>query len=174
MTGLDSESDTIMSVACFITDADLNLLDSEGYEAIIHHDKQDLDRMGDWCTRVHGKSGLTKACIKSTTSAEDAAEGLLRYIKYYVPQKRTGLLAGNSVHADKAFLVKRPYHIVMDHLHYRILDVSSIKEAAKRWAPQSILDGIPAKRMLHEARADILESIQEATYYRQALFLNAR
>ncbi|KAF5848812.1 hypothetical protein GGP41_009950 [Bipolaris sorokiniana] len=171
MTGLDTNNDTIMSFAAFVTDADLNILDDTGFEAIIHHEKEQLDRMGEWCTNHHGDSGLTQACIDSTTTAEEAAEGLLNYIKKYVPERRTALLAGNSVHADKGFLVKQPYHIVVDHLHYRILDVSSIKEAARRWAPKETLAKIPRKKMLHEARQDILESIEEARYYREAFFL---
>ncbi|KAI8936999.1 hypothetical protein NX059_006223 [Plenodomus lindquistii] len=161
-----------MSLAVFVTDADLNLLDEEGYEAIIHHSKEQLDRMGEWCVSHHGQSGLTQACIDSTTTAEEAAKGLLAYIKKYVPERRTGLLSGNSVHADKSFLVLPPYKIVTDHLHYRILDVSSIKEAARRWAPKDVLKKIPRKQMLHEARADILESIEEARYYREVFFLN--
>ncbi|KAF2133150.1 oligoribonuclease-like protein [Dothidotthia symphoricarpi CBS 119687] len=171
MTGLDTDNDTIMSLAVFVTDSDLTVLDEEGYEAIIHHTKEELDRMGEWCTRHHGQSGLTQACLDSTTTPEEAAEGLLGYIKKYVPERRTGLLAGNSVHADKSFLVKPPYKIVTDHLHYRIMDVSSIKEAARRWAPKETLKKIPRKKMLHEARADILESIEEARFYREAFFL---
>ncbi|KAJ4305076.1 Phosphatidylinositol 3,4,5-trisphosphate-dependent Rac exchanger 2 protein [Kalmusia sp. IMI 367209] len=169
MTGLDPNNETIMSLACFVTDHNLNILDEDGYEAIIHHSKEELDRMGEWCTKHHGESGLTEACIKSTTTAEEAADDLLQYIKKYVPTARTGLLAGNSVHADKSFLVKSPYSVVTDHLHYRILDVSSIKEAARRWAPE-LLKNAPRKKMLHEARADILESIQEAKFYREAFF----
>ena len=172
MTGLDTDNDTIMSLATFVTDADLNVLDETGYEAIIHHSKEQLDRMGEWCTRHHGQSGLTQACIDSTTTAEEAAAGLLDYIKKYVPERRTGLLSGSSVHADKSFLVKPPYKIITDYLHYRILDVSSIKEAARRWAPKETLKKIPRKQGLHEARADILESIEEARYYREAFFLN--
>ncbi|KAH7077755.1 ribonuclease H-like domain-containing protein [Paraphoma chrysanthemicola] len=170
MTGLDTENDTIMSLAAFVTDADLNLLDEAGYEAIIHHNQDQLDRMGEWCTRHHGQSGLTRSCLESSTTAQEAAEGLLQYIKKYVPERRTGLLAGNSVHADKSFLVKQPYKIVTDHLHYRLLDVSSIKEAARRWAPKTTLNKIPRKQMLHEARADILESIEEARFYRTTFF----
>ncbi|KAK7191464.1 hypothetical protein DPSP01_002936 [Paraphaeosphaeria sporulosa] len=171
MTGLDPDKDTIMSLACFVTDHDLNMLDKDGYEAIIHHSKEDLDRMGEWCTKHHGDSGLTEACINSTTTAEQAAEGLLEYIKTHVPNTRSALLAGNSVHADKSFLVKQPYNVVTDYLHYRILDVSSIKEAARRWAPTEVLKKAPSKKMLHEARADILESIEEAKYYRGAFFI---
>jgi oligoribonuclease len=171
MTGLDTENDTIMSLATFVTDANMNLIDEAGYEAVVHHSKEQLDRMGDWCTQHHGQSGLTQACLNSSTTAEDAADGLLQYIKKYVPERRTGLLAGNSVHADKSFLVQPPYKIVTDHLHYRILDVSSIKEAARRWAPKEVLKKIPRKQMLHEARADILESIEEARFYRETFFL---
>jgi len=80
-----------------------------------------------------GESGLIQAVINSTVTPEVAADGLLAYIKKYVPEKRIALLAGNSVHADRAFLRKEPYKKVLDHLHYRILDVSSIKEATRRW-----------------------------------------
>jgi len=171
MTGLDTDNDTIMSLAVFITDADLNVLDEEGYEAVVHHSREQLDKMDEWCVRHHGQSGLTQACLDSTTTAEEAAEGLLAYIKKYVPERRVGLLSGNSVHADKSFLVLPPYKIAIDYLHYRILDVSSIKEAVRRWAPKEFLEKIPRKKMLHEARADILESIEEARYYREVFFL---
>jgi oligoribonuclease len=171
MTGLDVEHDTIMSLAVFVTDADLVLFDEAGFEAVIQHSREQLDRMGEWCTKHHGDSGLTQACLDSTTTAKQAAEGLLDYIKKYVPERRTGLLAGNSVHADKSFLVQPPYKVVTDHLHYRILDVSSIKEAARRWAPKGVLKRIPRKKLLHEARADILESIEEARFYRETFFL---
>jgi oligoribonuclease len=171
MTGLDPDTETIMSLACFVTDHDLNILDEDGYEAIIHHSKERLDCMGEWCTEHHGDSGLTAACVNSTTTAEQAAEGLLQYIKQHVPNARSALLAGNSVHADKSFLVKQPYNVITDYLHYRILDVSSIKEAARRWAPPEVLKKAPKKKMLHEARADILESIEEARFYREAFFV---
>jgi len=170
MTGLDPDNETVMSLACFVTDHDLNPLDDHGFEAVIYHTKEQLDLMGEWCTRHHGASGLTQACIDSTTTAEEAAQGLLQYIKRYVPAARTALLAGNSVHADKSFLVKPPYNVVIDYLHYRILDVSSIKEAARRWASPEVLKRAPRKKMLHEARADILESIEEAKFYQQTFF----
>lgn len=173
MTGLDTENDTIMSLACFITDHNLNLLDDCGFEAVIQHSKEELVQMGEWCTQHHGDSGLTQACLVSTTTSEEAAKGLLQYIQKYVPKPRTALLAGNSVHADKSFLIKAPYDSVIEHLHYRILDVSSIKEAARRWAPARILKDIPRKKMLHEARQDILESIEEAKFYREVFFQKA-
>jgi oligoribonuclease len=170
MTGLDPEKETIMSISCFVTDAQLKLLDEKGWDSIIHHDKVALDRMGDWCTETHGASGLTAACIKSTMTPEAAANGLLGYIKKYSPEPRKGLLAGNSVHCDKAFLCKSPYNKVMDHLSYRILDVSSLKEAARRWSSDEVLLNVPRKKLLHQAREDILESIEEARYYRDKCF----
>ena len=169
MTGLDVDNDSIMSLCCLITDAELNLLDDKGFDATIHHDKEVLDEMDDWCIRTHGCSGLTAACIASTTTAEEAATGLLEYICHYVPTQHRGLLAGNSVHADKAFLRKPPFNKVINHLTYRILDVTSIKEAAMRWAPGR-LKGLPEKMMLHQAREDILESIEEARFYRDEFF----
>jgi oligoribonuclease len=173
MTGLDHEVHQIMSVCCFITDANLNLLHEDGFEAIVHHDASFLANMDEWCTKTHGQSGLTDACIRSTTSPADAAESLLEYIRQWVPRPGAALLAGNSVHCDKAFLSKRPWKVVLEHLHYRILDVSSIKEAARRWAPDEVLEEIPMKKGLHQAREDVLESIEEAKYYRDALFRTA-
>ena len=170
MTGLDPENETIMSISCFVTDAQLKLLDEKGWDSIIHHDKTILDRMGEWCTETHGASGLTAACIKSATTPEAAANGLLGYIKKYSPEPRKGLLAGNSVHCDKAFLCKPPYNKVMDYLSYRILDVSSLKEAARRWSSDAVLLDVPPKKLLHQAREDILESIEEARYYRDKCF----
>ena len=172
MTGLDPEKDTIMSIACFITNSDLNLMDNDGFEAVIRHSKEELDRMGEWCTKHHGESGLVEACLVSSTTADAAAESLLQYIQKYVPNPHTALLAGNSVHADKSFLIKAPFKPIVEHLHYRILDVSSIKEAALRWASPTLLKQAPKKQMLHEARQDILESIEEAKFYRITFFLN--
>ncbi|KAF2262492.1 oligoribonuclease-like protein [Lojkania enalia] len=170
MTGLDPENDAIMSIACFVTDYNLSLLDDTGFEVFIHHSKEYLDQMGEWCKKHHGASGLTQACIDSTITHEKAADTLLQYIQKHVPKARTALLAGNSVHADKSFLTKSPYNSVIDYLHYRILDVSSIKEAARRWAPETVLKGMPKKKMLHEAREDILESIREAKFYQETFF----
>lgn len=159
-----------MSLACFITDYDLNMLDEKGYEAVIHHTKEQLDAMGDWCSDHHGASGLTKACLDSTITAEHAATELLNYIEKYVPNRRRALLAGNTVHADKAFLAKEPWSKVIAHLHHRILDVSAIKEAARRWAPEGVLKKSPQKAGKHEAKTDILESIEEARFYRKVFF----
>lgn len=170
MTGLDTEVDTIMSLCCFITDYELNLLDEHGYEVVIHHDQAQLDRMGEWCTDHHGASGLTKACLESSTTAEQAADELLAYVQSYEPERKKALLSGNTVHADQRFLRKEPWRKVVSHLHHRIMDVSAIKEAAKRWAPEEVLKKSPQKRGKHEAKADILESIAEARYYKDMFF----
>lgn len=170
MTGLDLSKDTIMSLACFITDAQLNLLDDTGYEAVIQHSQTQLDGMGEWCRSHHGASGLSSACLNSSTSAETAAQELLAYIQRFVPERKKALLAGNTVHADKAFLVQQPWTPVMKWLHHRILDVSTVKEAARRWAPVAVLKKSPQKAGKHEAKADILESIEEARFYKRVFF----
>lgn len=172
MTGLDLSKDTVMSIACFITDHDLNMLDEEGYEAFISHSQQQIDAMGDWCKQHHGKSGLSATCLdpQQSKSAEQVATELLEYIQKYCPDRKKALLAGNTVHADKGFLIQEPYTKVMKHLHHRILDVSTIKEAARRWASDEIIKGSPQKKGKHEAKADILESIEEARYYRNVFF----
>ena len=169
MTGLDRTSDTIMSIACYVTSANLELLD-DGFEVVVSHSREQLDAMGEWCQRTHGASGLMAACLSSTITPGEAADALLAYIKHHIPEPRQGLLAGNSVHADKEFLSKAPYNRVIGHLHYRILDVSSIKEAAKRWAPSEMLSKAPKKKGLHQAKEDILESIEEAKFYRDVFF----
>lgn len=166
MTGLDPSTDSILSLACFVTDAQLTKLEPNGFEAIIHHDQRRLDQMDAWCTRTHGESGLTAACIASTITAEQAGERLLAYIRQLVPHKSMALLAGNSIHADKSFLMKPPYKQVINHLHYRLFDVSAIKEALRRWAPSSVLEKAPLKQNKHTAKEDIEESIEEARYYR--------
>jgi oligoribonuclease len=173
MTGLDPDTDEIIEIFCVVTDGDLTLLDNQGWGTVVHQSRERMDLMDEWCTHTHGRSGLTDAVVASTVTPEQAAAGLLAYIQRFVPRPRVGLLAGSSVHADKAFLRKGPYKAVVDHLHYRILDVSSIKEAAKRWAP-GVMAGVPKKRGLHQAKADILESIAEARHYRSAVFLAAK
>ena len=170
MTGLDSETDTIMSLACFITDHNLELQDDTGYEAVIHHSQAQMDAMGAWCKEHHGDSGLTQQCLDSTTTAEIAAEELLKYIKSIVSKPHYAVLAGNTVHMDRLFLMKQPWTKVIDFLHHRILDVSSIKEAARRWSEEEILKKSPQKAGKHEAKADILESIAEARYYKEVFF----
>ncbi|KAH7374865.1 oligoribonuclease [Plectosphaerella cucumerina] len=170
MTGLDPDQEEILEIHCIITTGDLQVLDPEGWGVVVHHPASRLDKMGEWCTRTHAQTGLTAAVLASTTTAEEAAAGLLEYVKRYIPAARKALLAGNSVHADRAFLAKGPYAAVLEHLHYRILDVSSIKEAAKRWCPPAVAAGVPVKTGTHRGREDILESIAEARYYQEAIF----
>lgn len=170
MTGLDVDNDVIIEIFCLITNGNLELIDEKGWGTVIQQSKETMDKMDDWCTKTHGSSGLTAAVLSSTTTPSQAADALLEYITKYIPQKGRALLAGNSVHADKAFLKKQPYTKVIEHLSYRILDVSTIKEAAKRWSDLDVLIGAPKKKGLHQARDDILESIEEAKYYKDAIF----
>ncbi|KAI9839346.1 MAG: hypothetical protein M1838_004385 [Thelocarpon superellum] len=167
MTGLDPATDAILQICCFITDHDLNLIDQEGWGTVVHQPKVRLDAMNEWCVRTHAATGLTAAVLASTTTADEAATGLLQYIQHHVPESHKALLAGNSIHADRAFLAQPPYDKVLRHLHYRLLDVSSIKEAVRRWATDAALKAVPAKRGMHEAREDILESIAEARFYKE-------
>lgn len=170
MTGLNSDTDSILQICCFITDANLRLLEPTGFETIIHHPKSTLDNMSQWCIDTHGRTGLTAAVLASKTTADTAAADLLAYTKKHVPEPRTAVLAGNSVHADKAFLARGPYASVLEWLHYRILDVSAIKEGARRWGSEELLRDVPPKREVHLAKDDILESIAEMKFYKERLF----
>ncbi|KAL4943006.1 hypothetical protein BDV06DRAFT_190811 [Aspergillus oleicola] len=172
MTGLDPSTDQILQICCFITDANLNLLDTTGFETVIHVPQSALDSMSQWCIDTHGRTGLSARVQNSTVTPESAAADLLAYIKRYVPRPRTALLAGNSVHADKAFLACGPYAAVLEWLHYRIVDVSTLKEVVRRWGVDQVLNQVPGKKEVHEAREDILESIEEMKYYRRVLFNN--
>jgi len=170
MTGLDLDNDVIIEIFCIITNGNLEVLDKAGWGTVVHQSKERMDQMDEWCTQTHGENGLTAAVIASDVTPEKAADDLLEYIKKYVPEPRIALLAGNTVHADKAFLRKQPYTKVHDHFSHRILDVSSLKEAAKRWSSFEILEKVPKKKLLHQAKQDILESIEEAKYYKEAIF----
>jgi oligoribonuclease (3'-5' exoribonuclease) len=170
MTGLDPDKEEIIEIYCILTTGTLDLIEPQGWGVVVHQSAARMSQMDAWCTRTHAGSGLTAAVIASTVTAEQAAEGLLSYIKKYIAEPRTAHLAGNSVHADRAFLRKGPYRKVVEHLHYRILDVSSLKEAAVRWCPRELLWEAPRKKGLHVAREDILESIEEARFYKERIF----
>lgn len=170
MTGLDPETDEIIEIFCLITDGNLNLLDAEGWGTVVHQPQARMDQMDEWCTNTHGATGLTAAVVASDVTPQQAADGLLAYITKYVPEPRKALLAGNSVHADRSFLAKGPYRKVVEHLHYRNLDVTSIMEATRRWCHPTLLASAPVKKRLHLAKDDILESIAEARYYQRAIF----
>ncbi|KAJ1670182.1 rna exonuclease [Coemansia sp. RSA 1694] len=167
MTGLDRESDTILEIACIVTDGDLNVLAS-GQEIVIRHEQHVLDKMDEWCVEHHGKSGLTARVLSSTVTMEQAEAAVLDMVKSCCAQPRVAVLAGNSVHVDCAFL-HRCMPKLVEYLHYRIVDVSSVKELARRWSPE-ILQMAPAKRMSHRALDDIVESIEELRYYRDNFF----
>ncbi|KAF2973259.1 hypothetical protein GQX73_g443 [Xylaria multiplex] len=172
MTGLDPDREEIIEIFCIITTGTLEVIDKKGWGTVVHQTKERMDMMDEWCTRTHAQSGLTASVIASKVTPEQAAEELLAYIKNYVPERKTALLAGNSVHADRAFLRKEPYKKVVQHLHHRIMDVSTIKEAARRWCPRDVLRNAPRKEGLHQAKEDILESIAEARYYKEVIFGN--
>lgn len=166
MTGLDPQTDTILSIACILTTSDLQPLDLDGFEAVIQHTPAQLSGMSEWCVRTHGATGLTQRCLDSTTTAQVAADALLAYIKHYIPEQGRALLAGNSIHADKAFLTVPPWNVVLQHLHYRLFDVSAMKEMVRRWASPEVLKHAPVKQLRHSAREDVWESIEEARYYK--------
>jgi len=167
MTGLDHVNDSIMEVACTITNGNLEPI-CDPFECVIHQSKEKLDQMNEWCLKTHGESGLTQKCIDSNITLEEAQKSLLGYIKKAVPSKGHGILAGNSIHVDRIFLLKE-FPQVIDHLHYRIVDVSTIKELAKRWSP-SVFSELPKKKLSHRAFDDIMESIEELKYYKESFF----
>lgn len=170
MTGLNPDVEEIIEIYCIITTGNLEVLDEEGFHAIIHQPAERMAQMDAWCTKTHADSGLTAAVLASTTTPEQAADALYEYIVRFVPERKRALLAGNSVHCDRLFLRKQPYAKVVSHLHHRILDVSTIKEAARRWCTRRVVNRVPNKKGRHKARDDILESIEEARYYREAIF----
>lgn len=165
MTGLDPEVDTILEIATIITDKELNIV-AEGPNIVVHQSESVLESMNDWCKVHHGKSGLTERVRKSEVSLEQAEQMTLDFIRAHVPE-RVSPLCGNSIHQDRRFLV-RYMPSLESYMHYRNIDVSTIKELASRWYPQV---SQPAKRGEHLALADIRESIDELKYYREKLFI---
>ncbi|KOS19326.1 Oligoribonuclease [Escovopsis weberi] len=170
MTGLNPDTEEILEIYCIITTGNLQIIDDQGFHVVLHCPKARLDQMDEWCTTTHGSTGLMAACIESTTTPAQAADALYGYITRFIPSARQGILAGSSVHVDREFLRRGPFGKVVEHLHYRILDISAIKEAARRWSPVAVVEGLPRKVGTHKARDDILESIAEARYYRDAIF----
>ncbi|OBZ81664.1 putative oligoribonuclease [Choanephora cucurbitarum] len=166
MTGLDIEKDYLIEIAVLVTDSELNIV-AKGPELIIHQPKEVMDNMNDWCIEHHGKSGLTKQVLESKVSIEEAEDKVYSFLKEHVP-RGVAPLAGNSVHEDKRFLLKEMPKVV-DHLHYRIVDVSTIKELTKRWYPE-VASGV-VKKAGHRALDDIVESIEELRYYRKHVFV---
>ncbi|XP_052836221.1 probable oligoribonuclease [Drosophila gunungcola] len=162
MTGLDIEKDKILEVACLITDKDLNLK-SEGPCFAIKHPQEVYDNMNEWCTKHHYESGLVDRCRSSDVMPEQASDLLLSYLESNIP-RRVCPLAGNSVYMDRLF-IRRFMPSVDEYLHYRIIDVSTIKELARRWRPD-LEKAAPKKTFAHRSLDDILESISELRYYK--------
>ncbi|KAI9218003.1 REX2, RNA exonuclease 2 [Blastocladiella britannica] len=170
MTGLDTSKDHIIEIACIITDGHLKTV-AELDSIIIRQPKALLDSMDAWCTEHHGASGLTAAVLSSPVSMADAEETVMAFITKHIPEPKVGLLAGNSVHADKRFL-EFDMPRVVGHLGYRILDVSTVKEITGRWYP-SVFANLPRKNYDHRALGDIRESITELKWYRENVFKTA-
>ena len=169
MTGLDLVADALIEVAALVTDFDLNVL-GDGIDLVIKPPAEALDQMGDFVRSMHEKSGLLTELDGGLTLAE-AEQQVLAYVKAHCPDGSRPPLAGNTVATDRSFLT-RDMPALERFLHYRIVDVSSIKELARRWYPRAYFQA-PTKRGNHRALADIQESIEELRYYREAVFVAA-
>jgi oligoribonuclease len=168
MTGLDLKSDRLIEIAALVTDADLNVL-GEGIDVVIQAPGDSLDGMIEVVAAMHDKSGLTDEVRASTVDMQAAEQMVLDYIRSHVKQAKTAPLAGNSIATDRGFIA-RDMPTLDDFLHYRMIDVSSIKELCRRWYPR-IYFGQPEKGLAHRALADIHESIRELQYYRRTAFV---
>jgi oligoribonuclease len=163
MTGLDVDSDVIVEIACIVTDASLAPLD-DGIQLIVHADADALARMGDYVREMHTKSGLLPEIGSSTIEVAAAEQATLEYVKQHVPKPSVAPLCGNSIGTDRRFLA-RYMNELDEYLHYRSVDVSSLKELCRRWNP-AIYRKRPGKTEQHRALDDIRESIEELRFYR--------
>ncbi|PWU53119.1 oligoribonuclease [Micromonospora globispora] len=168
MTGLDLGRDALIEVAALVTDPDLNVL-GEGVDVVIHADEAALDGMPEIVRTMHGKSGLTEEVRRSTVTLAEAEDMVLDYVLTHVKDPRSAPLCGNSIATDRGFIA-RDMRRLDAHLHYRMIDVSSIKELCRRWYPR-VYFGQPQKGLAHRALADIRESIRELEYYRRTIFV---
>ena len=167
MTGLDLRNDALIEIAALVTDSELNILD-EGVDLVIKPPPEALTQMTQVVRDMHTTSGLLDALPGGITLAE-AEDAVLKYVKRHVKEANKAPLCGNSIATDRAFLA-RDMPALDTHLHYRMVDVSSIKELARRWYPR-VYFASPEKKGGHRALADITESIQELRYYRAAVFV---
>ncbi|MDH5371827.1 MAG: oligoribonuclease [Acidimicrobiia bacterium] len=167
MTGLDPDTDVILEIACIVTNGNLDEV-VEGPDLVLHATEAQLEGMVDVVVQMHTKSQLVNDVAKSTLTVAEAEQLVLEFITEHVPEPFTAPLAGNSVHADRAFL-RRYMPALNDYLHYRIVDVSTIKELARRWYPEAA-NQAPRKHGDHRALADIRESIEELRYFRSSVF----
>ena len=168
MTGLDPQKHVIVEIAALVTDADLNIL-GEGVDVVVHASETDLAQMDAYVTEMHNSSGLTEEIRESAVDVNEAERIVLDYIREWVPNARQAPLAGNSIASDRGF-IRRYMPDLEDFLHYRMIDVSSLKELARRWYPR-VYFGQPEKGMSHRALADIRESIRELEFYRRAMMV---
>ncbi|VTR10056.1 Oligoribonuclease [Gordonia terrae] len=168
MTGLRLESDKLIEIAALVTDGDLNIL-GDGVDVVIHADDAALASMPDVVTKMHAASGLTEEVRASTVTLAEAEKLVLDYIRKHVTTAGAVPLAGNSIATDRGFIT-RDMPELDAYLHYRMVDVSSIKELCRRWYPK-VYFGQPEKGLAHRALADIRESIRELRYYRAAAFV---
>jgi oligoribonuclease len=167
MTGLNPETECIVEIAAVVTDFDLNVMD-EGVDLVIKPRAGTVEAMGDYVRQMHTDSGLIKE-FASGIDLADAEAQVLEYIKKYIPNPKTSPLAGNTIGTDRMF-ISRYMPDLDNHLHYRNIDVSTIKELSKRWYPRAYFQA-PKKDGGHRALADILESIEELKYYRSTVFV---
>lgn len=165
MTGLEPNVDVILEIASIVTDSQLNIL-AEGPVFAIHQSDDVLDNMSQWCVEHHGKSGLTQRCRESVSSLADATEATLKFVQQFVPKGKSPM-CGNSIGQDRRFINKYMPEFE-EHFHYRNLDVSTVKELARRWKPE-VLDKV-VKTGAHLALDDILESIAEMKVYQEHFF----
>ena len=170
MTGLDPARDVLVEIAVVVTDSELNQLE-EGLDLLIATDPAKLEGMEEIVREMHTQSGLLEALATATTTLQDAEQQVLDYVRRFVPERRKAPLCGNSIATDRTFIA-RYMPALDDHLHYRMIDVSSIKELARRWYPRVYFNA-PAKNGGHRALADIVDSINELRYYRSTLFVPA-
>jgi oligoribonuclease len=168
MTGLDLARDRLIEVAVVVTDGELEVLDP-GLDLVIAADEDALAGMREVVADMHAASGLTEAVRAATLTLEEAEQQVLAYVQRFVPERRKAPLCGNSIATDRGFLARDMPHLD-DWLHYRMIDVSSVKELARRWYPKTYYDA-PKKSGGHRALADILESVAELRYYRSTIFM---
>jgi oligoribonuclease len=168
MTGLDLAKDSLIEIAALVTDADLNVL-GDGVDVVIRTEDSVLDAMQDVVREMHARSGLTELVRRSTVTLTEAETMVLDYIRSHVPEPRSAPLCGNSIATDRGFIA-RDMPALDTHLHYRMVDVSSIKELCRRWYPR-IYYAQPSKGLAHRALADVHESIRELIYYRRTAFV---
>ena len=170
MTGLDPDRDVIVEIATLVTDDELNIL-AEGPDLVIHQAEERLTAMEPIVVEMHTKSGLLDAIRQSTITLDEAGAKTLEFIKLHIPESRTVPLCGNSIGTDRRFLARHLPEIE-NYLHYRSVDVSTIKELTKRWYPKVGIDR-PSKTGQHRAMEDIKASVRELQFYRSKVFLQS-